>query len=59
MAAKGGRDLFVADGPGSEEQQGFAERRQRASPVEAEVLAPGVFSKNTIEMLSGESHSAN
>jgi hypothetical protein len=59
MTVKGRGDLIVADGPGSKEKKGFAERSQRASPVQAEVLTVGVFGEKAIELIGGVGHSAN
>jgi hypothetical protein len=56
MTVKGRGDLIIADGPGSKEKKGFAERSQGASTVQAEVQAPGVFEKKTVEKLRGVRH---
>jgi len=58
MTAKGGGDLVVTDGSGSEKKQGFAERSQCASTVEAEVLTAGVFGEKAIELVGGLGHSS-
>ena len=59
MPVKGRGDLIIADGPGSIEQKGFAERSQRASTVQAEVLITGVFGKKAAEIVVGVGHSAD
>ena len=59
MPVKGRGDLIVADGPGSKEKKGFAERSQRASTVQAEILTTGVFGKEAVEMVVGVGHSGN
>jgi len=59
VAVECGGNLLVADGPGSKEKKGFAERSQGASTVQAEVQAPGVFEKKSVEEFRGAGHWLN
>ena len=56
VAVECGGNLLVADGPGTKEKKGFAERSQGASTVQAEVQAPSVFEKKAVEEFRGIGH---